>query len=449
MPNPGYNSPIQTSLIPSIRTPQSIGLSNYIGTDGFPLQNLPYITSTVPQNVSNGPSFGDMLGSALGSGSLGSIFGSMAGFILNGIGQTISRAKNVRMQEALYDKYYSPAAQMQQMREAGINSNAAAQGIAGAGAASMPSVETPAPIAPGMSQFLGDIPNQISERRKNEAAIDLMNTQQENIETVTEHNNIENKYFDAFQSNWLKKAYYDGEISKSNANMLAYDEYYHGAEAYEHWQQTMIATQQAAQQLRNMQQQFFNECAEYQVLMTQAGLNSAQIQKVWSDIGLNNAMIEKIGREITSIDVSTLLMGEQLKGEQIKNRIQEVMAQYEERAMEILQSTGYDLKSSVNANYMSLCAQGKFEEAEALMGNAYDYARGQYGAKDARVQKWISVGTGALCSVAGAIAMFVPVPGARLAGAGLIGYGASKIGKSVSSSSSSSYGYDDFSHIPD
>lgn len=102
------------------------------------------------------------VGSGFGAGLSG--FGDLAS-LMPGIGPLIGAGMNMlgtfmqnRQQEAFFNQYMSPAARMQQMRDAGINPNAAAQGISGASAPQM-NAAAPTSAFSGLGEQLGNSVN--------------------------------------------------------------------------------------------------------------------------------------------------------------------------------------------------------------------------------------------------------------------------------------------------
>lgn len=371
------------------------------------------------------------------------VIGPVLGAGMNFLAQHLQNKK----QEQFYEEYMSPQARMAQMKAAGINPNAAAQGISGASAPQM-NAASPTSAFTGIGEQLGNSVNTAlsagvlrSEANKNNAEAEL-------TKSLDVKQGMENERFKEMQSLVIDKMKQDNRISTSTANMLEQDEFYHGAEAAEHFKQTLLATDQMAQQLKNMEQEFLNKCAEYQLTMVTIGKTQAEISEVWSRVGLNHAQIEKIGHEIENIDANTALTYENINGKQIENEILGLKRDYEKYTMDVLNETGFDMKSSTNQNYLRLTALGKTEEAEQLMNNVYDYSKGQYGAKSDQTRRWISTATGALATVAGAVMLFVP----GLQGAGVVtaGYGINKL--SNSNAKQSHYNpvdYNDYSHIGD
>lgn len=216
----------------------------------------------------------------------------------------------------------------------------------------------------------------------------------------------------------------------------------------------MIGTHQAVSQLQIMQQEFLNKMAEFDVLLSQAGLNRAQISKCFSDIGVNNAMIEQIHANVRNLDADTLIKGSQLTEQNIRNEMLGVKNYMMQDALRIFKETGVDLTSPTNISYLRLAAQGKTDDAKKLLGNLYDFSRGQYGARSAQVQQWINTAVGGIATIGGLAMMFVP--GLQVPGGLVTAYGASKVTKvyqghpmNLSSYKADPYGIPDYSHVPE
>lgn len=104
----------------------------------------------------NGFQYGSQLTSGgYGSGiNIGSLASGLGGAVVGGALNLISQGMQNRQQEYFYNQYMSPAARMEQMREAGINPNLAAQGISGASAPQMTAAQ-PTGAFTGIGEQLG------------------------------------------------------------------------------------------------------------------------------------------------------------------------------------------------------------------------------------------------------------------------------------------------------
>ncbi len=101
-----------------------------------------------------GMSDGQLLQSASGAASSIPYVGPIIGAFMNIAGQILQN----QQQEAFYNDYMSPAARMRQMVAAGINPNAAAEGISGASAPQM-NAASPTSAFSGLGEQLGNSAN--------------------------------------------------------------------------------------------------------------------------------------------------------------------------------------------------------------------------------------------------------------------------------------------------
>lgn len=395
---------------------------------------------------------GDRIGSGLANflSLTNPIAGNLLGFGMNLLGSALQFNQQEKTQRALYEDYMSPQSRMRDMQAAGINPAAAAQGIAGS-SPSMPAAPSmPSSPVPDLGNNLAQSENVRLQQEVQAANIENTQANTDYIRSKDQGQMIDNAYAEARQMATLRNMKLQGDISQVNFQMLEQDSYYHGAEAYQHFQQTMFATQQMSAQLQIMEQDFYNKMAEYNVFLTQAGLNSAQINKVYSDIGLNSAMINQINANVRNLDADTLLKGAQYDEQKIKVDMMEAKNYFVQDALQVFKNTGFNIYSPVNQNFLYLSAQGKTKEAEAFMGNVYDFSRGQYGAKGAQARQWINTAVGAIATVGGVVMMATGVGVAP--GAALTAYGATKLTSQYSSKGNSmpttnptdSY---DFSHL--
>lgn len=137
-------------------------------------------------------------------------------------------------QERFFNQYMSPQARMAQMKAAGINPAAAAQGISGSSAPQM-NAAAPSSAFTGLGEQLGNSVN-------TSLTADAIRANIRNIDADTslkDSMNIEkqttNKYLDAMQSATLRNLVNQGDISEHQANIIAVDDYYKGAEAELHF----------------------------------------------------------------------------------------------------------------------------------------------------------------------------------------------------------------------
>lgn len=119
--------------------------------------------------------------------------GSMLGAVNPVLGAAVSVFGNMRAQgmqnaeqRAMYEQYMSPQARMAAMKAAGINSNAAAQGISEASAPQM-NAASPTSAFNGAGELLGSSVN-------NALAVENMKANTANIEADTESKQIDNRF---------------------------------------------------------------------------------------------------------------------------------------------------------------------------------------------------------------------------------------------------------------
>ena len=414
-----------------------------------PIGASPLVTQYGPQridpSVQVGPSTSELIG--LGSSAIGTlnpIAGAALGFGMNLIDKGISTGLQQESQMNLMNKQASlnsPQTMMRNMMEAGINPAAAAQGIAGApGAGSVAGGS--APMAQGSPNIIDTLANSTNTALDAEM-IKAMTKDYEATASLKDSQNIgqqqENAWYNTKQYQWLRGALADNRIKESTASMLEQDAYYHGAEAFERFNQTMLKTDQMIQDLANAQQDFVNKCAEYQLTMANIGLTHAQIQEVFSRIGLNEALIKEVEAKIDNINMDTSLKGEQVTQQQIENDLLKIKQQYEKYFYREYLETGYYTGSSVNQNFIRMSITGREKEAQELMEGVYNFSRGQYGAKSDQTRGWINTIVGGLATVGGAVMMFVP--GLQGAGAVTAGYGVHKLANTRPGGSNTNSGY--------
>lgn len=297
---------------------------------------------------------------------VGPILGALANF-----GSTVYQN---RQQEYFYNKYMSPAARMAQMRAAGINSNAAAEGIAGSSAPQM-TAATPNNAFGALGEALGNSANTAltadvlhSEARKNnsEAGLnDSLNTEK----TIT------NKYLDRMQSAALNKLRQEGRIDESTANMLAVDEAYKPATAYANYSQLMLNLGKTATELELLSANIVHEyAAAYQAMMA-ASLSEAQIHKVFSDIGVNNAMIEKISHECNEIDARTAATYQEINESTARTTLIGIQTKFQQDYYDIWQNTGFNWNSDVEKSIVGAWANMHQDEATRMQKGLKQYIR--------------------------------------------------------------------------
>lgn len=149
--------------------------------------NNPYVNPFAAQNLQQMPmqygvdTSSEALSAAGGVASMIPVVGPLLGAGLNMASQAMQNAK----QEEFYSKYMSPQARMAQMRAAGINPNAAAQGISGSSAPQM-NAASPTGAFSSLGEALGNSVN-TALTAGNIAA------QTHNLEVQTEGQDLMNK----------------------------------------------------------------------------------------------------------------------------------------------------------------------------------------------------------------------------------------------------------------
>lgn len=312
------------------------------------------------------------LGAASGLASLIPYAGPFVSAALNFAGTWYQNYK----QEQFYNDYMSPQARMSQMVAAGINPNAAAQGISGSSAPSI-SAAPMSNAGTGVGEQLGNSVNTAltaglikSETEKNESEKNL--TDSLNVEKSTT-----NKYLDRMQQATLDKLVQEGRISKSFANMAAVDEAYKPAVAEQSFNMLCSQAEQMRVGVDKLNAEIMHEYAMVYQAMANGSLAEAQIHKVFSDIGLNNAMISKISHEITNIDAQTAATYQGINESLARTQLMDIQRQYEQKYLDVFKKTGYDMKQGVNSNFFNLCAQGDVNAAKNLLTNLENYLQAE------------------------------------------------------------------------
>lgn len=329
--------------------------------------NNPYANPWAAQNIQQMPSqYGVNTSSGLsamsGLASMIPVVGPLLGAGMNIIGQVMQNNK----QEQFYNDYMSPQARMAQMRAAGINPNAAAQGIAGASAPQM-NAAAPTGAFSSIGEALGQSANTALTAESLKAGIDKTNAETDLTKSLNVEKQTTNKYLDSMQQQTLNNMVQDGRISKHTANMLAVDDYYHGAEAAAHLQQTFVALQTMSKNLDVMEAQIYETYSQAYAEMMAGNLSEAQIHKVFSDIGLNNAQIAKIGHEIDNIDASTMATYQGMTESRARTWLIREQARYQGMLNDEWEETGYNRNSDVNSNLEIMIQKGDKAGAQEIL----------------------------------------------------------------------------------
>lgn len=330
---------------------------------------------------------GQMLQGASGLASLVPYIGPVLAAGMNFAGQYMQN----QQQEYFYNKYMSPAARMAQMRAAGINPNAAAQGISGSSAPQM-NAAAPTGAFNDIGAQLGNSVNTALTANAIKAGINNTNAETDLTNSLNIEKQTTNRYLDAMQRATLNKLVSDGRISKSFANMAAVDEAYKPAMAEQSYNLLLNQVEQVRVGVEKLNAEIMHEYAATYQAMAAASLSEAQIHKVFSDIGVNNAMITKISHEVSEIDARTAATYQGIDESKARTELMNIQKGFEGKYLEIFKSTGYDVNKGINSNFMSMCADGRIGEATTLLNNldAYMAAEGT-GRSHGNDYKWNNV----------------------------------------------------------
>lgn len=266
--------------------------------------------------------------------------------------------------------YNSPAAMMRRMLEAGINPNAAAQGIAGApgaGASTTASVPSGGLSRSGLLESLANSTNTALGSGLLESEMNVNNATADYTKSQNFEQNVRNKYADWMQNENLKSLVNQNRISENMAYMYSIDAKYHDAQAYGNLVQTYQNIEILGQQLLNLQEEFNLIMAQEYATMMAGNLSSAQINKVFSDIGLNNAQIGLIAKEAKKVDAETLLTGAQIRETDSRTAINKTVSDYQAKLNDIFEKTGFDMRSPIDANVISDIKSGNLDGAEQTL----------------------------------------------------------------------------------
>ena len=295
--------------------------ANYmLNTPQYGVLDNPYMNYAQPKDYSQAD-WNSMVSNAIvgenTAPDLSPFRGSILGFLGNTFGQAISQYMQYSTQRNLMDRanaYNSPKEMMKRMVEAGINPNAAAQGIAGApgaGASSTPAAGLTSNNA-NLADLLANSVNTAlnADVLRSEAGLNNANAEYTKSQNVEQQ--VRNRYADLEHNETLKNLVYRNVIDKSQGEIIAADAKYAGANAYAHWMTTMETLRKISNEADVLDQKYYTEMANTYATMMAGNLSEAQIHKVFSDIGLNNAQIAKISKECENIAADTLLKGQQM-----------------------------------------------------------------------------------------------------------------------------------------
>lgn len=322
--------------------------------------------------------------------------GSLIGSGLNFLGQHMQNSWNERMWNEM-NEYNTPEAQIQRFLDAGVNPAAAVASVTGT-----PNMTTMAQTGASSATAQGDLGEigananiRFSESENLQAQKEVAEAQKDYIESMTTGQDITNKWLDAKENASLKKLLQEGRISESTANMLAVDEFYKGREAAGHWMQTQLRISQMAQECKNLEADYFNKLAEYKVLMTQAGLNEALIQKAFSDIGLNNAQIAHLDHLNTYYDASAAVQWQNVNESKARTMLTQIQVEFEARYNDIFMNGGPDMRSDTNANLMYAIYSGNTalakEICNGITAQTMSVGQGRFNSPDYNMDKAIDI----------------------------------------------------------
>ena len=314
---------------------------------------------------------GEMLQGVSGLASLVPYIGPVLAAGMNFAGQYMQN----QQQEYFYNKYMSPAARMAQMRAAGINPNAAAQGISGSSAPQM-NAAAPTGAFNDIGAQLGNSVNTALTADAIKAGINKTNAETEFTNSLNVEKQTTNRYLDAMQQATLNKLVQDGRISKSFANMAAVDEAYKPANAYASSQQLFMNLQRTANEISNLVARTEHEYAAAYQAMVNAALSEAQIKKVFSDIGLNNAMIERISHEVGEIDARTAATYQGIDESKARTAAQEIQNKFQQDYYDIWQNTGFNWNSDIEKSVVGAYSNLDIKAGDRLTNSLGLYIRG-------------------------------------------------------------------------
>lgn len=202
------------------------------------------------------------------------VLGPFLGMGMNMIGTAMQN----RQQEQFYNKYMSPAARMAQMRAAGINPNAAAQGISGAAAPQM-NAAAPTSAFSSLGEALGQSVN-TGLTAGNIAA------QTKNLEVQTEGQDLMNKMTEVELG--MKPSLLSAELDDLRADA----------------EQKRQAVEQSKAEVKKIDQEVDNLKTQKEYLLTQIGL--AEYDKRLKDAETRaanaKAALDNAERELTEVN---------------------------------------------------------------------------------------------------------------------------------------------------
>lgn len=244
---------------------------------------------------------------------------------MNVLGSGLSTLVNYGMMKD-QQAYNSPQNQMEMMKAAGINPNAAAQGISGSGAQSG-LANAVAPQMPNLGQLVG----QSAQRDLNAPMIEAMTHYYESLKTGQDNDNVvtgDSSVIEARKASYtadLRKRMADASISEANATIIEAEAEYAGENAYNN---ALI-----------LQQKHANMVKEYEEIQSKIKANDAQAAASYSEVGLNEAQARKADADAVE---------------------KEWFNKYRDE-------NGYDKDDPLWIKYEELMKAGKYDQAEQLL----------------------------------------------------------------------------------
>lgn len=191
-------------------------------------------------------------------------------------GNLISQSMQNRKQEEFYNKYMSPAARMAQMRAAGINPNAAAQGISGASAPQM--------AAASPTGAFNSIGEQLGQSANTALTAQVLQAQRRNIDADTRQMNIETLFNEETYEDRVETVAVELGWKKGQKQVMsAFGKY---AEEIYHWN-----AEKAQQDFKNAQKQ-------WQLYESEISKNEAQEDLYDAQTGQYKAATAKLWKEV-------------------------------------------------------------------------------------------------------------------------------------------------------
>ena len=345
----GYLSPIAAG---------PLSLSTNYGPASLPPRMQPNIDDSYLNYLEGASQYADAVE---GLATKGSLIGSLIGFGSKLVNDTINFNRQYELQSR-QNAWNSPQEQMQRMIAAGINPNAAAQGIAGA-----PNVGSPASFTPGqnsmpdLASLLGNSVNTDLDANVLRATEANIKADTKNKESVTVGQNISNAWANQEHAANLRKAEAEGWFTEETAKIVAADAKYADANAFAKWQTTCENLRKIANEADVLAQAYYTEMAKTYATMMAGDLSAAQIRKVFSDIGVNNATIRLIEKQVDNVQADTLLKGQEMKESEARTTAQNIQNKFQQDYYDIWQNAGWDMNSNVDANIYRMLMNGETE----------------------------------------------------------------------------------------